>query len=161
PQGTSDRSVPREFPMKKEGSAISVMTPYRSALSAGRDGFAQLLHSEWTKFRTVRGWVIGMIVAVLVTAGFGVLGSGTSQSSCQRVGRGGTGPVRPGGACSPSFPPGPGGEPVTDSFYFVHQQLTGDGSITVRLASMTGLLSPPNSPAPNPTQPGLEEWAKA
>ena len=140
---------------------MSVMTPYRSALSAGRDGFAQLLHSEWTKFRTVRGWVIGMIVAVLVTAGFGVLGSGTSQSSCQQVGSGGTGPVRHGGACTPSFPLGPGGEPVTDSFYFVHQQLTGDGSITVRLASMTGLLSPANSPAPNPTQPGLEEWAKA
>src|SRR5215469_1188574 len=140
---------------------MSVMTPYRSALSAGRDGFAQLLHSEWTKFRTVRGWVIGMIVAVLVTAGFGVLGAGSSQSSCQQVGSGGTGPVRHGGACTPSFPLGPGGEPVTDSFYFVHQQLTGDGSITVRLASMTGLLSPANSPAPNPTQPGLEEWAKA
>ena len=28
---------------------------------AERDGFGQLLHAEWTKFRTVRGWVIGMI----------------------------------------------------------------------------------------------------
>jgi len=27
------------------------------------DGFAQLLHAEWTKFRTVRGWVIGVIIA--------------------------------------------------------------------------------------------------
>ena len=26
-----------------------------------QDGFAQLLHAEWTKFRTVRGWVIGMV----------------------------------------------------------------------------------------------------
>ena len=33
---------------------------------AGRDGFAQLLRAEWTKFRTVRGWVIGMVVAALV-----------------------------------------------------------------------------------------------
>ena len=32
--------------------------PYRSSLAAGRDGFAQLLRAEWTKFRTVRGWVI-------------------------------------------------------------------------------------------------------
>ena len=101
---------------------MSVMTPYRSALSADRDGFAQLLHAEWTKFRTVRGWVIGMIVAVLVTAGFGVLGAGSSQSSCQHTDSGGTGPVRHGGACTPSFPLGPGGEPVADSFYFVHQQ---------------------------------------
>jgi len=35
------------------------ITPYRSGLEAGRDGFAQLLRAEWTKFRTVRGWVIG------------------------------------------------------------------------------------------------------
>ena len=29
-------------------------TPYRSPRPAGRDGFLQLLHAEWTKFRTVR-----------------------------------------------------------------------------------------------------------
>lgn len=140
---------------------MSVMTPYRSAQSAGRDGFAQLLHAEWTKFRTVRGWVIGMIVAVLVTAAFGVLGAGSSQSSCQQAGSGGTGPVRHGGGCTPSFPLGPGGEPVTDSFYFVRQPLTSDGTITVRVTSMTGLLSSADSGYSNPTQPGLEEWAKA
>ena len=39
------------------------------SLPAGRDGFAQLLRAEWTKFRTVRGWVIGMIVALLVIVG--------------------------------------------------------------------------------------------
>ena len=37
------------------------ITPYRSTVREGRDGFGQLLHAEWTKFRTVRGWVIGMI----------------------------------------------------------------------------------------------------
>jgi hypothetical protein len=41
---------------------MSVMTPYRSELSVRRDGFAQLLRAEWTKFRTVRGWVIGVAV---------------------------------------------------------------------------------------------------
>ena len=25
------------------------------------------LHAEWTKFRTVRGWVIGMAAALLAT----------------------------------------------------------------------------------------------
>ena len=32
-------------------------------LPAGRDGFGQLLHAEWTKFRTVRGWVIAAVAA--------------------------------------------------------------------------------------------------
>ncbi len=34
---------------------------------AGRGGFGQVLRAEWTKFRTVRGWAIGVIVAPLVT----------------------------------------------------------------------------------------------
>ena len=52
---------------------MTTITPYRSPVREGRDGFGQLLHAEWTKFRTVRGWGIGMIVAVLVTAGLGAL----------------------------------------------------------------------------------------
>jgi ABC-type transport system involved in multi-copper enzyme maturation permease subunit len=145
---------------------MTVMTPYRSPVSAGRDGFAQLLHAEWTKFRTVRGWVIGMIVAVLVTAAFGALGGGASQSSCQEVGSNGSAPARSGAACTPVFPLGPGGEPVSDSFYFVRQPLAGNGTITVRVTSLTGLL-PPSNPAdqsgngPTDTQPGLQPWAKA
>src|SRR2546430_10171049 len=39
---------------------------------------------------------------------------------------------------SPYIPVGPGGEAVTDSLYFVHQPLTGNGSITVALTSLTG-----------------------
>ena len=30
-----------------------------------------LLHAEWTKFRTVRGWVIGMLVAIPLTVALG------------------------------------------------------------------------------------------
>ena len=37
------------------------------------EGFAQLLHVEWTKFRTTRGWVIGMAVAGLVIVSLGLL----------------------------------------------------------------------------------------
>ena len=53
------------------------------------------------------------------------------------------GPDRPG--LRAHFPVGPGGEPVTDSFYFVHQPLAGNGSITVRVTSLTGLLPPANA----------------
>jgi hypothetical protein len=51
---------------------MTTVRPYRSSAPAGRADFAQLLHAEWTKFRTVRGWVIGMIVAALVIVGFGL-----------------------------------------------------------------------------------------
>jgi ABC-type transport system involved in multi-copper enzyme maturation permease subunit len=139
---------------------MSVITPYRPAVAAGRDGFAQLLRAEWTKFRSVRGWVIGMIVAVVVAAGIGLLGAGGTTSSCQQVGS--SGPARHGAGCMPAFPLGPGGEPVTDSFYFVRQPLTGDGTITVRVTSLTGLVPSGNLNSPSPSmQPGLEEWAKA
>ncbi|HEX8009070.1 MAG TPA: ABC transporter permease subunit [Trebonia sp.] len=141
---------------------MTTITPYRSDQRPGTDGFAQLLHAEWTKFRTVRGWVIGMIVAVVVAAGIGLLGTGAGSSGCQQAGSGSNGQARSGAACGTlSFPLGPGGEPVSDSFYFVRQPLTGDGSITVRVTSMTGLLPSANPNNPNPTQPGLEAWAKA
>jgi ABC-type transport system involved in multi-copper enzyme maturation permease subunit len=121
----------------------AAITPYRSDLRAGRDGFAQQLHAEWTKFRTVRGWVIGMIIAALVTVGIALL----DHSSC------GTG--NPGGPASgcPAPPVGPGGEAVTDSFYFVHQPLAGNGIITVRVTSLTG-------PA-GQGQASLPPWSKA
>jgi hypothetical protein len=49
-------------------------TLYRSQAPAGRAGFARLVHAEWTKFRTVRGWVVGMIVAGLLVVGVVLLG---------------------------------------------------------------------------------------
>ena len=57
------------------------ITPYRSeTVPEGRDGFAQLVRAEWTKLRTVRGWVIGAIIAALVTMGLGwFAGVGGSQ----------------------------------------------------------------------------------
>jgi ABC-type transport system involved in multi-copper enzyme maturation permease subunit len=137
---------------------MTTLTPYRSDLRPGQDGFAQLLHAEWTKFRTVRGWIIGLIVGILVAAGIGLLGAASGQSSCQAQTSGGGSRSASGAACTPAFAIGPGGEPVADSFYFVHQSLAGDGSITVRLTSMTGLSSP-SGPGQGP--PGIEPWAKA
>jgi ABC-type transport system involved in multi-copper enzyme maturation permease subunit len=143
----------------------STVTPYQPDQQTGRDGLAQLLRAEWTKFRTVRGWVIGMIVAVLVMVGLGLFAAGASSSSCQSASGG---PTRTGQACGGTTNPvGPGGEPVTDSFFFVRQPLTGNGSITVRVTSLTGLLPPANgnvSGGPNgpiDTRPGLVPWAKA
>src|SRR5262249_24603600 len=69
----------------------------------------------------------------------------------------------PGGqACRyiPSVPVGPGGEPMTDHFYFVHQSLTGNGSITARITALTGVITYPQSRR-NALVPGVEPWAKA
>jgi ABC-type transport system involved in multi-copper enzyme maturation permease subunit len=143
---------------------MTVMTPYRSAVTGTRDGFTQLLRAEWTKFRTVRGWMITLLVTVLVMVGFGLLSAAGTSSSCAQDTSAGAGPTRSGSACMPSFPLGPGGEPVTDSFYLVHQPLTGNGGITVRVTSLTGLVQPPNGsqgPGRGDTQPGVMPWSKA
>jgi len=143
---------------------MTTMTPYRSGMTGARDGFAQLLHAEWTKFRTVRGWLITLLVAVLAMVGFALLSAAGTTSSCAQIGSGGASPTRTGAACMPSFPLGPGGEPVSDSFYFVHQPLAGDGSITARVTSLTGRVQPPNGsqgPGQGDTQPGVMPWGKA
>lgn len=121
------------------------------------DGFLQLLRAEWVKFRTVRGWVIGMLAGAAVIVGLGLLPG--AQGSCGQQG--------PDSACT--LPIGPGGEEVTDKFSFVHQPLAGDGSITIRVTSLTGLLPAPAAGGGNPgdqgpregTRPGLAPWAKA
>ncbi len=123
------------------------ITPDRAGVRAGRDGFAQLLRAEWTKFRTVRGWVIGMMVAASAIVGLGLLPG--MQGSCGQSG--------PDSACILLV--GPGGQEVTDSFSFVHQPLAGNGGITVRVTSLTGLL-PPQRDGQGP-RPGLAPWAKA
>ena len=38
-----------------------------------------LVHAEWTKFRTVRGWVIGMLVAIPLTVLIGLLGPAAAR----------------------------------------------------------------------------------
>src|SRR5271165_2132152 len=136
------------------GSAMTGVTAtggaadaYHSDLPEGPDGFGQLLRAEWTKLRTVRGWVIGIVVVVLVTAGIAML----DHSSCG-------GAVTPGGAditgLGCSSPVGPAGEAVVDSAYLVHQPLASGGSITVRVTSLSGA-------AAGPFGGGLQPWSKA
>ena len=61
---------------------MTAETFYRSPAPArdGHGGFAHLVHAEWTKFRTVRGWVVGMIVAGLLVVGVGSRWPGTAPS---------------------------------------------------------------------------------
>lgn len=111
---------------------------------AERGGFLRTVHAEWTKFRTVRGWVLAMAGALLVTIVVGLLGTAAPAPGGH-------------GADSASYPKGPGGEAVNDSFYFVHKTLTGDGTLTVPLRSLTGVADT----GTGKTVQGAQPWAKA
>ena len=143
----------------------ATMTPEKTGTEAERDSFGWLLRAEWTKFRTVRGWVIAMVIAAAVTAGVGLWAASGPQNSCQPSGP--NGPIGSPVACKPVNPLGPGGEAVADSFYFVHRTLTGNGSITARVTSLTGLKSPNGGIAPGPdpernfVRGTVQPWAKA
>jgi ABC-2 family transporter protein len=124
--------------------STGTITPYRSGQRPGRDDFPHLLRAEWTKFRTVRGWAIAMAAAALLTAVAVVALAGVSAGS-QNAG------------AHPAVAIGPGGEAVTDNFYFVRQSLDGNGSITARVASLDTELANAGSPPPHIAVP----WAKA
>jgi len=101
-----------------------------------------MIRAEWVKFRSVRGWVIAAVIAAVAIAGFSV--GGGAQGSCY------------GNSCAQLT--GPGGEAVSDSFYFVHQALAGNGTITARVTSLTSVV-------PRLTGSGTQRvtvpWAKA
>jgi ABC-type transport system involved in multi-copper enzyme maturation permease subunit len=109
-----------------------------------------VIGAEWVKFRTVRGWVLAAVVAAVAIVGLGIAGISGNQ---------GSGGGQAASSCyenSCAQPLGPGGEPVSDSFYFVHQALTGNGSITARVTSLTSAASP-QGPGP---QRVVVPWAK-
>jgi ABC-type transport system involved in multi-copper enzyme maturation permease subunit len=139
----------------------AAVRPYRSRLPAGRDGFLQLLHAEWTKFRTVRGWMIAATAAALLILLAAVLtGAASHTGSCV-----GTSPASPCRILHSAVPVGPSGEAVVDSFYFVHQPLARDGSITVRVTSLTGVYPATGSSqaSGNPSGgmvSGVQPWSK-
>jgi hypothetical protein len=128
--------------------STGTMTPYRSGQQPGPDDFPHLLRAEWTKFRSVRGWVIAMVAAAVLTAVAVVALAGTADA--------GKNP-----AANPDTITGPGGEAVTDNFYFVHQSLDGNGSITARVASLAGSVLPGQVPPGAPLPRGPQPWAKA
>jgi ABC-type transport system involved in multi-copper enzyme maturation permease subunit len=79
---------------------------YRSTVS-GQDGFGPLLRAEWTKLRSVRGWVLTLGAAVALTVAVGML---------MALGIN-------------------GGDNGGDGIGFAPRPLSGDGSVVARVAS--------------------------
>ncbi len=141
------------------------VAPYRSQQVA-RSGFAQVLRSELTKFRTVRSWLVTLAVAAALVVAFAwVSAEGNHSNSCT------SGPSGV-ATCTSQHPPvavGPDGEPVVDTFTFVHQRLAGNGTVTARITSLTGMASGNSSgagpgagpPSPTPEVSVVVPWAKS
>ena len=110
------------------------VAPHRSPLTPERESFWRLVHAEWTKFRTVRGWVIAVLVMIVAITAFAFIALAAAAGACD--GPGSASPV----AC-PVQPTGPGGVPVIDEFDFAHQPVTGNGTITVQVTSLTGQVA--------------------
>jgi ABC-type transport system involved in multi-copper enzyme maturation permease subunit len=120
-----------------------------------RAGFARLLRAEFTKFRTVRAWMIALCAAAVVFVLLSFLSAFESRA-----------PI-------PVVPTGPGGEALSDTYMFVHQILVGDGTLTARVTSLSGAstsVSPTSGNAFSQSSkaqlgsqlhPGLPSWAKA
>jgi hypothetical protein len=87
-----------------------------------RESFPRLLLAEWTKLRSVSRWVITLLGAAALTIGLSYLAASGNKTNINE---------------HADFVSGPHGEPVADAFYFVHQQITGDTTLTVRVASLT------------------------
>jgi hypothetical protein len=105
----------------------------------------ELLRREWVAFRRP-GRLIALAAAALVILGLGLLSAFGTHAACP-------------GPC-PAVPVDRDGAVVSDGFWFVHRDLGREGSITVRLAEMTGTIT---YPPPNHDRivSGLVPWAKA
>ncbi len=133
----------------------TTITPYRSATPPGNDGFGQLLLAEWTKFRTLRGWVIAVVAAIGLMVLLPIALAGTANDpvesctsrGCQAEGE--------------TIAIGPGDQAVTDQFYFVHQPLGSSGNITALVTAPHGIGNAPPMPPSFPTPPATQPWAKA
>ncbi|MBB5081635.1 ABC transporter permease subunit [Nonomuraea endophytica] len=93
--------------------------------------FGRMVRAEWTKFRTVRAWVAGLAAGLLAIFVLAVATAAGSTTSCG---------VNDTVVACPVPPAGPDGQAVQDTFAFVHRELSGDGSVTVRVASLRGAL---------------------
>jgi ABC-type transport system involved in multi-copper enzyme maturation permease subunit len=133
-------------------------TPQLSRPGEDRDRFARLVWAEWTKLSTVRAWLITLVASAIVMTAFSVLSADGERRNCD------------GPSGCPTVAVGPGGEAVADSYELVDRPLTGNGTLTVEVTSLTGLLPPAGRSFGQPIppamplsagHPGLEPWAKA
>ncbi|MET9020983.1 hypothetical protein ABZV93_13445 [Actinopolymorpha sp. NPDC004070] len=105
----------------------------------------ELLQREWAAFRRP-GRLIALATAALTVIALGLVSSLGNRSSCN-------------GPC-PSDPVAGDGSTVSDTFWFLHRDLGPEGSITVRMTSMTGTITYP-PPDHDEIVSGLVPWAKA
>jgi ABC-type transport system involved in multi-copper enzyme maturation permease subunit len=84
---------------------------YRCTVSNARDGFAQVLRAEWTKFRSVRStvWCVLATVGLVILIALLISASNTTDANQ-----------------GPRF---------VDQLSFVHQPMAGDGTIVARVSS--------------------------
>lgn len=118
-------------------------------MSHDNDLRALPLRREWTAFRT-RGRALAVLAAMLVLVAGAVLAAMPPRASCSQ------GTVE---TPCPVDPIGPRGAGVSDRLALVHRTLDGDGSITVRLTSFTGIITYP-PPDHDEIVAGLVPWAK-
>ncbi|MGW3346985.1 hypothetical protein ACWDA3_27040 [Nonomuraea rubra] len=129
------------------------MTSSTPRRSGRQDGFLRLLRAQWAAFRSGRGRLLALAASVLVTVSIGLLIAGGARTSC--VTGKGEGPC-------PAPLVGPDGTAVRDKYYFVHQPLTGNGSITARVSDLIGQLRMPDAvPGVRNVKQGVVPWAKA
>jgi ABC-2 family transporter protein len=131
-----------------------------SIVEPSRHGsFRAALRAEWTKFRTVRGWMIGLLFAALMVVLFTFLqahGKHTGYCTTPNPSSCVTG--------HQYVPTGPSGEAVADTYELVAKRLTGDATITAQITSLGGRIwaGPANeAPSLTDTRPGLTSWARA
>ncbi|MEV4347002.1 hypothetical protein AB0J83_21310 [Actinoplanes sp. NPDC049596] len=110
-----------------------------------------ILRAEWLKFRTVRAWIAGTAAAGLLMLALGCLFASGVTMSCMD----GTREVD-----CPAPPTDSSGRSVQDRFTFVHQTLTGDGSITAQVGNLDGTITYP-PPHHDEIVRGVVPWAKA
>lgn len=110
--------------------------PHRPQPSAG-GGFLRVLRSEWTKLRTVRGWIAWSFAAALLTVLMVFVGHHENDVCLHKPA---VGEPCKSVAARPQIPVGPGGEAVSDTYYLLGRTLQGNGSLTARVSSMTGMI---------------------
>jgi hypothetical protein len=139
------------------GTVTATTTGLHPADGVALGGFGSALRAEWVKFRTVRGWSVALVTSIVLCVVFTYLvANGNHTDTCT-----GSGACTSGHAFVPT---GPAGEAVADSYEYHYQDLTGNGTLTARLTSLTGLIStrPPDAaPSITATRPGRATWAKA
>ncbi|MFI6317095.1 DUF1349 domain-containing protein [Nonomuraea sp. NPDC050556] len=97
--------------------------------------------------------ILALVASVVVTVTLGLLVAGGVRTVCD-TGEGS-------GPCPPPLV-GPDGTAVKDKYFYVHQPLRGNGSITARVSDMTGEMRMPDAqPGVRTMRQGAVPWAKA